>query len=375
MQPRRAALALPALLVAGCAGAARPVAAPQLVAESGPGLHARAAAKGLSFGTAVASRHLDEPDTVAALRADCGLVVAEWEQKWSWIEPVRGQRDFTPGDRIARFAQANGMALRGHTLLWHQSNPRWLAGLDAPETRGAVAEHIAQTGARWRGRVTTWDVLNEAVHIADGRPDWLRRTRLLNVLGPDHIAQAFHQARAADPAVRLAYNDYGCEHANLYGRRKRLGVLSLLRALKAAGAPVQVLGIQAHLTADQPFAADEWRGFLAEVAALGLTIELTELDVNDAGLPAEPGPRDAMAADLVRRFLDASLAEPAVRSVVTWNLSDRHSWIGQGRLPQHRRADGATARPLPYDARMRRKPMWSAIAAAFDAAPRRPPLG
>ncbi len=368
---RRQALALPALLVSGCAAAQTVPMVPQ--AAPGPGLHARAAAKGLGFGAAVATRHLEEPDTVAALRLECGLLTGEWEQKWSRIEAQRGRRDFSAGDRLADFAARNRFALRGHTLVWHESDPAWVAGLDARALRAAQAAHVSATVTRWRGRIATWDVVNEAVRVEDGRLDWLRRTRQLELLGPDHIAEAFRLARAADPAARLAYNDFGCEHATLYARRKRMGVLALLRALRQAGAPVDVLGVQAHLHADQPFAAPEWRAFLADVAELGLTIDVTELDVNDRALPAAEAPRDAMVADLVRRFLDATLAEPAVRSVTVWCLSDRHSWIRNGRLPEHRRRDGAKARPLPYDDTMRRKPMWHAIAAAFDAAPLRPP--
>ena len=362
---------LPALLLAGCGS---PQAAAPMRVEGATGLNTRAAAKGLAFGSAISARQLQQPDLVAALRADCGLLVAEYEQKWRIIEPERGRRSFVGPDFIARFARESGMALRGHTLLWHESEPGWAESLDARALADAADRHVIATATHFRGRIATWDVLNEAIHLADGRPDWLRRTRLLRLLGPDYIPRAFTLARAADPAARLAYNDYGCEHATLYGRRKRLGVLALLRALKQSGVPVQVLGVQGHLSAHLAFEAAEWRDFLGEVASLGLTIEITEFDVNDRALPAATGPRDEAVAQLTRRFLQATLAEPAVRSVTCWGLSDRHSWIRRGVLADHRRRDNAEARPLPYDAQMQRKPMWHAIAAAFDAAPARPPF-
>jgi endo-1,4-beta-xylanase len=335
------------------------------------GLHARAAAKGLAFGAAVSARQLAEPEMAALIRSECGVLVAEYEMKWAELEPQAGRRQFRRADILVQFARRHGMALRGHTLVWHESEPAWLAGLDARAMRAAMAAHVDATVRQWRGAIGTWDVVNEAVAPEDGRPDALRRTRLLERLGPDHIAEAFHLARAADPAAQLAYNDFGCEHATPWSRRRRLGVLALLRGLLRAGAPVQVLGVQAHLRAGQPFEASEWRSFLAEVAGLGLSIEVTELDVNDAALPAASGPRDAAAAALVRRFLDATLAEPAVRMVVSWGLSDRSSWIHAGRLPEHRRQDGAQPRPLPFDEALRRKPMWAAIAGALDAAPMR----
>lgn len=363
---RRAVLALAAGAATGCA-AAEPIRPAQGIVAGG-GLHARAAAKGLAFGAAVTTRHLAEPDMAAIIQAECGLLVAEYEMKWAALEPQAGRRQFRSADILVEFAHRHGMALRGHTLLWHESEPAWLGGLDARATRAAMAAHVDATVLRWRGAIGTWDVVNEAVAPEDGRRDFLRHTRLLDRLGPDYIAEAFHLARAADPSARLAYNDFGCEHATLWSRRRRLGVLGLLRGLRAAGAPVQVLGVQAHLHAGQPFEAGEWQRFLAEVAALGLGIEVTELDVNDAALPAATGLRDAASAALVRRFLDATLAQPAVRAVVTWGLSDRHSWVRQGRLPEHRRRDGAEPRPLPFDEALRRKPMWSAIGGALDAA-------
>jgi endo-1,4-beta-xylanase len=363
---RRAALALAAGAASGCA-AAEPV----LADLGGPGLRERAAAKGLAFGAAVNARQLAEPAMSSLIRAECGLLVAEYEMKWAELEPQAGSRGFRRADMLVAFARRHGLALRGHTLVWHESEPAWLGGLDARATQAAMAAHVDATVRHWAGAIGTWDVVNEAVAPEDGRPDWLRRTRLLERLGPDHIALAFHLARAADPAARLAYNDFGCEHATFWARRRRAGVLALLRGLLRAGVPVHVLGMQAHLQAGQPFDAAEWRGFLAEVASLGLGIEVTELDVNDAALPAAVPARDQAAAALVRRFLDATLAEPAVRAVVTWGLSDRDSWVRQGRLPAHRRRDGALARPLPFDEALRRKPIWGAIAGALDAAPAR----
>jgi endo-1,4-beta-xylanase len=363
---RRSVLAAPALLAGFRAGA-------QPAPVEGPGLHRRAAAKGLAFGAAVATRHLEEADTVVALREECGLIVAEFEHKWHRLEPRRGEHDFAPGDRLAAFARDNGMALRGHTLVWHRSMPPWTTELERAELAAAVRSHIAAAVGRWRGQIRTWDVLNEAVRPEDGRADLLRQTPMLERLGPEYVAEVFRLARAADPTLRLCYNDFGCEHASAWGRRKRQGVLMLLGALRQADAPLDVLGVQAHLDAHRPFEAEEWRAFLSEVAGLGLTIEVTEFDVNDARLPADPAVRDAAVAELTRRFLDATLSEPAVKSLVCWGLSDRHSWIRRGQGAEHRREDGAAARPLPLDEAMQRKPMWAAIAAALDAAPARQP--
>jgi endo-1,4-beta-xylanase len=193
---------------------------------------------------------------------------------------------------------------------------------------------------------------------------------LLDAFAERYFDLAFGLAREADPTARLAYNDYGIEHAIPWQVAKRRALLALLERLRSRGVPVQALGIQAHLSLGAPFDAAAFGAFLDSVAALGLVIEITELDVDDRAAPGDIARRDAAAADQARRFLDAALARRAVTSVLTWGLTDRTSWLnapGYGRP----RADGLPQRPLPLDPNLARKPLWHAIAAALAAAPER----
>src|SRR5205807_6246057 len=98
-----------------------------------------------------------------------------------------------------------------------------------------------------------------------------------------------------------------------------------------------------------PFSTARLRRFLAEVAGLGLTIQITELDVTDENAPADQVARDRLVADSYSRFLDAALDEPAVKMVVTWGLSDRHSWIVRRETHESKwRTDDVFPRPLPF---------------------------
>jgi endo-1,4-beta-xylanase len=100
---------------------------------------------------------------------------------------------------------------------------------------------------------------------------------------------------------------------------------------------------------------------------MGLEIEITELDVADEYAPASIAERDQMIADEYARFLDVTLDEPAVKLVITWGLSDRHSWIVRHETNNMKwRSDGLASRPLPFDADLARKPAWRALARAFD---------
>ncbi|HEV7137254.1 MAG TPA: endo-1,4-beta-xylanase [Steroidobacteraceae bacterium] len=152
----------------------------------------------------------------------------------------------------------------------------------------------------------------------------------------------------------------------------RNGVLRFLEGLRKRKVPVDALGLQSHIGANDgriystPQEA-AWRRFLDEVTGMGYQLLITELDVNDGGLPIDPTRRDRMIADLARRYLDITLSYPQLKYVLTWGLVDKDSWL-EHLTP---RADGTPRRPLPFDSDYRPKPPYFAMAAAFRAAPHR----
>jgi endo-1,4-beta-xylanase len=164
----------------------------------------------------------------------------------------------------------------------------------------------------------------------------------------------------------LVYNDFDVDYNDRASREKRTAILRLLETLKKQGTPVDTLGIQAHLNPSRNFDARSFRQFLRAAADLGLGLYITELDVIDKELPADIERRDRLAADHAQLYLETALAEPAVKAVFTWGLSDRFAWRKE--FSYARRRDGLPPRNLPLDEAMRRKPLWTAIARAFDGA-------
>jgi len=320
-----------------------------------------AEARGLVFGAAAATYMLGQPDFVPVLRQQVRQLVPEYEMKRQFLEPQRGRYDFSALDRLFAFAAASRMSMRGHPLVWYASNPGWLGpALAARRDEKLLTGHIQAVLGRYRGRMASVDVVNEAI-APDGRG--LRPSPWLSAFGPGYLDTAFHAARAADPAVKLVYNDWGCEQGGPDNDRFRAATLKLLDGLLARRVPMDALGLQGHLNAfknrvDQR----KLRDFLGEVRARGLAILVTELDVYDGDGPADIAARDRAVADETRRFLDVALDNPATRAVLTWCLSDRHidppeDW--------RRKLTGFRHRKLPYDAQMKKKPMWDAIAQAF----------
>jgi endo-1,4-beta-xylanase len=189
---------------------------------------------------------------------------------------------------------------------------------------------------------------------------------------------AFRTARDQLPDTELVYNDYmGWEEDSA---AHRTGVLKLLERLRRNGAPVNTLGIQAHIgcgnqdsNVGRVFdARDEraWRAFLREVTGMGYRLVITEFDVHDGALPEDIPKRDQAVAALGRAFLDLTLDFREASAVLCWGLADNYNWL-QGRKP---RREGVPKRPTPFDTQYRAKPLRDAIAAAFRAAPLRRPV-
>jgi endo-1,4-beta-xylanase len=354
-------------------------------AETEPSLDALARRKGMRFGSALGAGKpgtreggFADPAYRALIAAQCGLIVPESEMKWGIVRPAADRFDFGPADALVAWAKAHGLGVRGHNLLWQNERwtPAWLTAHDfgsQPRIAGErmLTEHVARVAGRYAGVVRSFDVINEAI---DEKTGALRETSLSRAIGGtvETIALAFHAARAAAPHAQLVYNDYMSWDAT--SATHRVAVLKLLAELKRRGVPVDALGIQGHIGSNglgvattlgrQP---EEWRRFLAEVRGMGLAMLVTEFDVNDKALPAAIVTRDAAVADLARAYLDVTLAETRIDTLMCWGLSDRYSWLQNTSA----RPDGLPKRPLPYDAAMRAKPLREAIAGALRAMPAR----
>ncbi len=325
-----------------------------------------AAARGLIFGSAAASYELKDGDFVAALTRDAAQIVPEYEMKRDVLQPEPGRYDYADMDRLFEFARSRGLSVRGHTLVWYYANPPWLPPLlAARRDEKLLTDHIRTVLKRYP--MASVDVVNEALAPPgeEVRADGLRPSPWLDAFGPGYIDTAFHAAREADATVRLVYNDWGSEQGAPENDRFRARSLRLLDGLLKRRVPIDALGMQGHLSAfgnrvDQRKLA----AFLHEIEARGLKILVTELDVDDTGGPSDIAARDRAVADEARRFLDVMLASSATRAVLTWSLSDRYvDPPDEWKL----KLMGWRFRKAPYDAAMRKKPLWQALAQSFAA--------
>jgi endo-1,4-beta-xylanase len=358
--------AIAAMLCAGAACALR--VEPSLAADEG--LAAAAERWGRFFGSAVRVNDLEtEPNLRAAVIRECAQLVPEFEMNWNEIEPAYGQLSFAKIDDLTAFAIANGKNLRGHTLLWHLGVPEWAVEmLRENQDWNLIARYFGSVIPRYGDVIGMWEVVNEPIDPGQ-RIDGLRENIFLEVFGPDYIARALTQARRFAPKAQLIVNEYGLEYDLPEERDRRFFLLKLLERLKRSGAPLDGLGVQAHLDLRKGHISQSAVArFFQEVAALGLSITVTELDVKEADYVATEEERDRQVADEVRRYLDVVLSERAVTGVTTWGLSDLHSWLEITKDDYARFAGAWTGgsgpgfnRGLPLDSSMRAKPMYFAI--------------
>jgi endo-1,4-beta-xylanase len=311
-----------------------------------------AARDDILVGAAVAMAPLRNDSSYSqTLAREYDLVVAENAFKWSSVHPGPDTYDFSDVDALVEFAEAHGMAVRGHTLVWHNQNPGWLEGaLTSREAAIAMLrDHIETVVGHLKGKILAWDVVNEAIDDATGN---LRDTPWLRAIGPDYIALAFRFAHEADPGARLYYNDYGAEG----GGRKSDAVYALVEKLKADGVPIDGVGWQMHIQNGTPMTA-AYASNAARLAALGLEISITELDVR-MRLPATDfGLRQQ--ADTYGEVARFCRRQSNCKAIVTWGFTDAHSWV-----PGFFSGWGAA---LPFDESYRPKPAYAAIEQALSA--------
>jgi endo-1,4-beta-xylanase len=352
-----------------------------------PALNLVAATRNMRFGSAVgagpagsqASSYSDS-NYRAILVRDCGLIVPENELKWQSIRPSPTTYDFSGADLLMDFATANGLAMRGHNLMWHNDQwlPAWTQSYDygpnpATEAARLITDHVTTVCRRYAGRILSWDAVNEAVDPATAA---LRQTIFSQKMGSAEavLDLVFRTARQVLPTAQLVYNDYmSWESGN---DAHRAGVLNLLAGFRARGVPVDALGVQSHIgvysidpaTGMGRREEGSWRAFLDQVVAMGYDLLITEFDVNDAALPSDVTLRDQGVASYARAYFDLMFSYPRLRDVLAWGMVDSYSWL-QSFAP---RSDGRPLRPDPYDANFQAKPLHQSIADAFAATGTRP---
>ncbi len=321
--------------------------APQLMAADEP-LRALGMPHEVRIGASASAPAMRNDATyVATLAREFGVTTPEDAMKFWTLHPARDRYNFTDADMIVDFAQANGMQVRGHTLVWHLALPTWItqSGFNRDELITILHEHIQTVVGRYRGRVAAWDVVNEAFN-ADGS---LRNSFWLQNIGPEYVEMAFRWAHEADPQALLFYNDYNNEVANA----REDAIYRMAQDFVNRGVPIHGVGFQMHLSVTHPPSRDAVVTAMERLAQLGLQAHITELDVkiqNGTGTMEE---LLNAQAQVYRDMLSACLEVTNCPVFMTWGVTDLYSWIPQ--------TTGRPDAPLLFDTAYQPKPAYFAL--------------
>jgi len=333
---------------------------------------------GLLIGTAVRPEQLSEAAYSSTLAREFNMVEPEDALKWEVIHPERDSFDFSQADKIVEFAIRHDMKVRGHTLVWHRQNPKWLTNRNftSAELSQTLEEHIKAVVGHYRGNIFAWDVVNEA--FDEVRSGTLRSTIWRDEPGivaaasdepratdiparSEHAARSpqpysyiercFRWAHDADPHALLFYNDAEAETVN----PKSDAIYAMVSDFRRRGVPIDGVGFQMHVAnmhADVPSISGNVKRF----AALGLQVHITEMDV---ALPVDSNGNARqqdlqLQADIYRQIAAACLSYPGCTAIQTWGFTDKYSWIGS----HSKHSQGAA---LLFDRDYRAKPAYDAL--------------
>jgi endo-1,4-beta-xylanase len=322
-----------------------------------------AAQKGIVYGSAVGWGHIQRDPALANLIVQQdSMVTPGTELKWKALLPRPDKFNFDNADALVHWAQSHDLLVHGTALVWIQALPDWFNGYaNKGNARDLLVNYIGTVLKHYRGKIHSWDVVNEG--IGGGG---LRDTPWRRLLGDDYMETAFHAAEEADPSTIRLYNETNMEGDN--SDLKRDLVIRLMDKLVSRKVPVQALGIQGHLRYDMgPFNVGKYRKFLGRIADLGLQIFVTELDCRDRDSDITIEQRDRSVAKFYEDYLSTVLEQKAVKVVITWGLADKYSWL----TTEAPRRDGQPVRPLLFDQDFNPKPAFEAVRRAFENAPPR----
>ncbi|GFF30823.1 endo-1,4-beta-xylanase [Aspergillus udagawae] len=320
----------------------------------GAGLNTAAKAKGLKyFGSATDNPELTDTTYVAQLSNtdDFGQITPGNSMKWDSTEPSRNSFSFANGDAVVNLATKNGQMMRCHTLVWHNQLPNWVSSGSWTNATllAAMKNHITNVVTHYKGKCYAWDVVNEALN-EDGT---FRNSIFYQTIGEAYIPIAFATAAAADPSVKLYYNDYNIE----YSGAKATAAQNIVKMIKAYGAKIDGVGLQAHFIVGSTPSQSDLTTVLKGYTALGVEVAYTELDIRmqlpstDAKLAQQSNDFQGVAA--------ACVSTAGCVGVTIWDWTDKYSWV-----PGVFSGYGAA---LPWNENYVKKPAYNGLMAGLGA--------
>ena len=328
--------------------------------------------KNFYIGTALDTNQIAEKDPLVTtlIAKEFNSITPENCMKSMFLQPEKDKFDFEMADKYIAFGEKHKMFIHGHTLIWHSQLPSWLSKVkDSAAMSEAMTKHISTVVGKYKGRIGSWDVVNEALN-EDGT---LRKSVFLNSYGKEFLTHAFKLAAKADPKTDLYYNDY-----NLCNAKKRKGAVELVKNLQKNGVKIDGVGEQGHWNLITP-TLEEIEQTILDFSALGVKVAITELDIT-----VLPNPWDVVGADVSQRAEASEKMNPyptalpedikiqlaaryeaifklfikhqdKISRVTLWGVNDGQSWLNDWPIK------GRSNYPLLFDRDFKPKEAYNSV--------------
>ena len=283
------------------------------------------------FGTAVRANPLRKDETYSNFVKDYfSCVVSENALKMSNIHPRKDEYYWENMDCIVKFAEENNLLIKGHTILWHHSIPEWFYELPSCQERmNELKKHVQTVVERYKGKVKIYDVVNEPLSD-EILPDLLCMDEV------EIIKEIFSWVRETDPQASLSLNESGPEKSE----EKREEFINLVNESLLLGAPIDLIGIQAHFKESLP-PLEFLRNNIQEIhERTSLPVYITEFDISPPRDPEKPfmGFENWFYYQMIayRIAFDLFRTLNSIDMIYMWGFSDKYHWRpGAGLLDQN----------------------------------------
>ena len=289
------------------------------------------------------------------LKHHYNVVTPENDMKPSLLAPSKkgGAYQWAAADAMVEKMLANGMQVQGHVLVWHFQTPGWMIDGTKEEAEANLKNHINTVLKHFKGKINSWDVVNEAMRDnlspADTEGNWRNCVRSnqsdweapwFDKIGPEYIELAFLAAREADPDVTLYYNDYGLDNPNKAKAVRNMIADINERYINEKGGTrklIEGIGMQGHY--NRWLNVENVRCTLELFKTLGIEIAITELDISFSNTGVQGNRNDTVMSEndeieqaklyakLFKLFRDYS---DVIVRVSMWGIDDASSWLSAG---------------------------------------------
>lgn len=332
-------------------------------------LKRQAAAKRVTFGVYMPADTIDgnqrDPLYLDLVGAQAGLIGGEHGTAPARVWRNPDKPDFWAFDAEMDFARKLGVPYFSW-LFWNEYLPDWLKSLSNVEMRAFMDRHIETVLGRAKDRAAYWEPVNEPIWPDHGVPGGLRDGLFTQAMGERYIDWAFRRAKALAPSAKLILNEAHLERDDRYGRMQRPAFIALIDRLLDRGVPIDAVGLQGHILPYAGYTSAGVQEVVGHIAERGLSVVISEFDVDDRTFADDFATRDAKVAQAGKQFLDDVFAVKKPEVLISFGLSDRFSWL---RFDDKMKTEhpNRTPRPLPFDDALKAKPLFAAIGASLQS--------